>query len=94
MENLIEKLQDEAGLTKDQAIKAISIMKDYMDKEEIDIDWDKFFKGKSEDFIEKARDLFSTVSKQTQSYTDKIVDKIDNFADKAKKGAQDLFNEK
>lgn len=94
MEKLIEKLQQEAGLTHDQAIKAVSIVKDYMDKEEMDIDWDKFFKGKSEDFIEKARDLFSSVSKQTQSYTDKIVDKIDNFADKAKKGAQDLFNEK
>ncbi len=94
MENLIERLQEEAQLSRDQAIKSVSIMKDYIDKEGIDIDWDKFFKGKSEDFVEKARGLFSTVSKQTQSYTDKIVDRIDNFADKAKKGAQDLFNEK
>ena len=94
MENLIERLQEEAQLSRDQAIKSVSIMKDYIDKEGIDIDWDKFFKGRSEDFVEKARGLFSTVSKQTQSYTDKIVDRIDNFADKAKKGAQDLFNEK
>lgn len=94
MEKLIERLQEEAQLTQEQAIKAISVMKDYMDKEEIDIDWEKFFKGKSEDFIEKARNLFSTVSKQTHSYTDNIVDKIDDFADKVKKGAKDLFNEK
>ena len=94
MENLIERLQEEAQLSREQAIKSVSIMKDYIDKEGIDIDWDKFFKGRSEDFVEKARGLFSTVSKQTQSYTDKIVDRIDNFADKAKKGAQDLFNEK
>ena len=94
MENLIERLQEEAQLSRDQAIKSVSIMKDYIDKEGIDIDWDKFFKGKSEDFVEKARGFFSTVSKQSQSYTDKIVDRIDNFADKAKKGAQDLFNEK
>ncbi|MDR1707689.1 hypothetical protein [Dysgonomonas sp.] len=94
MENLIERLQEEAQLTQEQAIKAISVMKDYMDKEEMDIDWEKFFKGKSEDFIEKARSLFSTVSKQTHSYTDNIVDKIDDFADKVKKGAKDLFNEK
>jgi gas vesicle protein len=90
MEKLIEKLKEEAQLTQEQAIKAISIMKDYMDKEGMDIDWEKFFKGKSEDFIVKARSLFSTVSKQT----DNIVDKIDDFADKVKKGAQDLFNEK
>ncbi|MFV0538421.1 MAG: hypothetical protein ACK5M3_13800 [Dysgonomonas sp.] len=94
MEKLIERLQEEAQLTQEQAIKAISVMKDYMDKEEMDIDWEKFFKGKSEDFIEKARSLFSTVSKQTHSYTDNIVDKIDDFADKVKKGAKDLFNEK
>lgn len=94
MENLIKKLQDEVGLTQDEAIKTISIVKEYMDKEGLEIDWDKFFKGKSEDFIEKARDLFTNVSKQTQSYTDKIVDKIDDFADKARKGAHDLFNEK
>jgi hypothetical protein len=94
MEKLIEKLQEEAQLTQEQAIKAISIMKDYMDKEEMDIDWEKFFKGKSEDFIVKTRSLFSTVSKQTHSYTDNIVDKIDDFAGKVKKGAQDLFNEK
>ncbi len=94
MEKLIQRLQEEAQLTQEQAIKAISVVKDYMDKEEMDIDWEKFFKGKSEDFIEKARSLFSTVSKQTHSYTDNIVDKIDDFADKVKKGAKDLFNEK
>lgn len=94
MENLIKKLQEEVGLSQDEAIKTISIVKEYMDKEGMDIDWDKFFKGKTEDFIDKARELFSNVSKHTQSYTDKIVDKIDSFADKAKKGAQDLFNEK
>ncbi len=90
MEDLIKKLQDEAGLTQDQAIKSVSVVKDYMDKEGLDIDWEKFFKGKSEDFLEKARGLFSNVSKQTQSYTDKLVDKVDDFADKARKGAHDL----
>ncbi|MDH6309119.1 hypothetical protein M2451_001690 [Dysgonomonas sp. PFB1-18] len=90
MEDLIKKLQDEAGLTQDQAIKSVSVVKDYMDKEGLDIDWEKFFKGKSEDFLDKARGLFSNVSKQTQSYTDKLVDKVDDFADKARKGAHDL----
>lgn len=90
MEDLVKRLQTEVGLTEEEAIKSISVVKDYMDKEGLDIDWEKFFKGKSEDFIEKARVLFANVSKQTQSYTDKIVDKVDSFADKAKKSAQDL----
>ncbi|MDR2947953.1 MAG: hypothetical protein ACK5KL_08530 [Dysgonomonas sp.] len=94
MENLIKKLQDEAGLTTEQAVKAVSIVKDYMDKEGLDIDWDKFFKGKTEDFLSKARNLFSDVSKQTQSYTDKFVDKVDDIADKARKKASDFFDEK
>lgn len=90
MEELMKKLQDEVGLTPDQAMKTISIVKDYMDKEGLDIDWDKFFKGKTEDFVEKAKYLFSNVSKQTQGYTDKIVDTVDNLADKARKSAHDL----
>jgi len=94
MENLIKKLQVEVGLTEDEAIKTVSVVKDYMDKEGLEIDWDKFFKGKSEEFLSKAKVLFSDVSKQTQSYTDKFVDKVDEFADKARKKASDFFNEK
>lgn len=87
---LIKRLQTEVGLTEEEAIKSISIMKDQMDKEGLDIDWEKFFKGKTEDFLARAKVLFSNVSKQTQSYTDKLVDKVDGFADKARKSAHDL----
>ena len=94
MENLIKKLQDEVGLTYEQAVKAVAVVKDYMDKEGLDIDWDKFFKGKTEDFLTKAKDLFEDVSKHTQSYTEKFLDKVDEFADKARKKSSDFFNEK
>lgn len=90
IDKLIKRLQTEVGLTEEQAIKSISVMKDQMDKEGLEIDWEKFFKGKTEDFLEKAKELFSNVSKQTQSYTDKLVDKVDDFADKARKSAHDL----
>ncbi|MFT3994486.1 MAG: hypothetical protein QM660_09270 [Dysgonomonas sp.] len=90
MENLIKKLQEEAGLSEEQAIKSIAVIKDFMDKEGIDIDWDKFFKGKYEDFVDQVKNIYSNVSKQTQEYSDKIVDKFDDIATKAKKGAHDL----
>lgn len=93
MENLVRKLQEEIGLSQDDAIRAVSLVKDYLDKQGVDVDWDKLFKEKSEDFIDKAKGVFSNVAKHTQSYTDKIVDKIDSFADKARKGAKDMFDE-
>ena len=73
MENLIKRLQEEVGLTEDQAIKTLSVVKNYMDKEGLDIDWEKFFKGKAEDYLSKAKDLFDNLSKQTKEYTDKVV---------------------
>lgn len=93
MDDLVKKLEEEIGLSQDEALKAILIIKDYMDNKGVDIDWNTLFKGKSEDFIDKAKGIFSNVTKQTQDYTDKIVDKIDSLADKARKGAKDIFNE-
>ncbi|MFV0417668.1 MAG: hypothetical protein ACK5KT_02895 [Dysgonomonas sp.] len=90
MENLIKKLQEEAGLTQDQAVKAISVIKDYMDKEGLEIDWSKFFKGKADDFTERAKELFANISDQTHNYSEKIADKLDDFAEKARKSAHDL----
>jgi len=90
MENLVKRLQEEAGLTEDEAIKVISIVKDYMDKEGMEIDWEKFFKGKTEEFLERTKGLFQNVSKHTQGYTDKFVDKVDDLADRARKSAHDL----
>ncbi|WP_029904482.1 hypothetical protein [Prevotella sp. 10(H)] len=90
MENLVKRLQTEVGLTEDEAIKSISVVKDYMDKEGLEIDWEKFFKGKSQEFIVKAKEMFESISKHTHVYTDKFVDKVDNFTDKARKSAHDF----
>lgn len=90
MDNLIKRLQDEAGLTEEQSLKVVTIVKDFMDKEGLDIDWNKFFKGKYEDFVGKAKNIFSGTSKDGDSYTEKIADKVDELATKAKKGAHDI----
>lgn len=94
MENLIKRLQDEAGLTEDQALKTIDVFKDFMDKEDLKIDWPRFFKGKYEDLSDKAKALYdkfyNSMSTESQSYADKIVNKVDELASKAKKGAHDI----
>ncbi len=90
MENLIKKLQDEAGLTEEQALKVLSTLKDYMDKENLKIDWNKFFKGKYEDFSEKFKSLSDKVNESARPYTERISEKVDDVVSKAKKSAHDL----
>ena len=90
MDNLIKRLQDEADLTEDQAVKALVVVKDFMDKENLDIDWEKFFKGKYQDFSDKAKSLFDNVSDKTQEYTNKLSDKAEDLATQAKRTARDL----
>ena len=90
MENLVKKLQDEVGLTEEEAIKTLSIVKQFMDDEGLEIDWNKFFKGKYEDFADSVKRIYEKATTQSQVYTDKFADKVENLAAKAKKGAHDL----
>ena len=90
MEELVKRLQEEAGLTQEQAIDAVAVLKNYMDSEEVEVDWDKFFKQKLEDLKEKSTNLYNNASKQTQGLTDKVINKVDELADKARKGAHDI----
>lgn len=73
MEDLIKELQEKAGLTRDQAIRAIEVVKDYMKNSDAEIDWEKFFKEKLEDLREKVK-----------TTTSKVVDAVDDIADQAR----------
>ena len=79
MDNLIKRLQNEAGLTQEQAIKSLSIVKDFMDKEDIKIDWEKFAKGKYENFTDKAKEMYDNIS-----------DKAEDLATEAQRKMRDL----
>lgn len=90
MENIVKRLQDEAGLTEEQAIKALAVVKDFMDKEGLSIDWSKFFKNKYEDLTDNLKDLYKKLTGQSQGYTEKISDTVDNLTSKVRKGAHDI----
>lgn len=90
MDNLIKKLQDEAGLTEEQALKTLTVLKDYMDKEGLDIDWEKFFKGKYNDFVEKAKSFYENYTQHAEEYSNKLADKVEDIAIQAKRTARDL----
>jgi len=92
MDNLIKKLQDEVGLSEEEALKTLSVVKEYMDKEGLDIDWEKFFKGKYSDFKDKVKSLYDSYTQHAEDYSYKIADKVEDLATQAKRTARDLTN--
>lgn len=90
MENLLKRLQEEAGLTEEQSVNAMKVIKDFMDKEGIEIDWEKFFKEKYSDLRGQAKSLFDTFSKKAREYSDKIEDKVEDITIQAKRTARDV----
>ncbi len=94
MENLIKRLQEEAGLTEEQSFKALSVVKDFMDKENLDIDWEKFAKGKFEDMKGSVSSLFHKVSEKAGDWSDKISDTLKDLSDQAEQKIKDISKEK
>lgn len=90
MDNLLKKLQEEAGLSEEQSAKVMTIIKDFMDDEGFEIDWEKFFKGKYEDIKDQAKSFFDTLSSKAAEYSDKLEDKVEDLAIQAKRTARDL----
>lgn len=94
MENLVERLENEAGLTEAQALYAIAVVKNEMEKEGIDIDWKDFLKGKYQEVIEQTKELSDKFSDQADNLSDKITDTVtdvvDNFTNEAKEKAKEF----
>lgn len=93
MENLLKKLQEEAGLSEDQSVKALKVIKEYMDQEGIDIDWNKFFKGKYDNIKDQGQSFFKNFMNKAHEYSNKIGDKVEDIASQAKDKAQDLSDQ-
>lgn len=90
MDNLIKKLQEEVGLTEEQALKTLSVVKQHMDTEGVDIDWEKLFKGKYNEFVDTVKSFYDNYSQHAEEYSNKLADKVEDLAQQAKKTAQDL----
>lgn len=90
MENLLKRLQNEAGLTEEQATNALRVIVDFMDKEGIDIDWDKFLSGKYEKFREQSQSFFDSLAKKTREYTNTFSDKTEDIITDAKRKIRDI----
>lgn len=90
MEDILKKLQDEVDITERQAVKVIAVLKEEMEKGNLDIDWNKFMKGRYADLLEKAKNLFGETSGEVSKLAGNLSDKADTLADSAKEKLRDL----
>ena len=90
MENLLKRLQEEADLTEEQATNALRVVIDFMEKEGLDIDWDKFLSGKYGKFKEQSQSFFGDLSKKAKQYTNTFSDKTEDLITDAKRKIRDI----
>lgn len=90
MDELIKKLQNEAGISEQEAISSISIIKKYMDEHRPEINWERFFIEKHNCITEKTKELYAEMIRKTREYSDKIEEKAEDLTLKAKRKANNL----
>lgn len=93
MENLLTRLQKEADLTEDQAKKAVMVVMDFMDKEGMDVDWNKYLSGKFEKFKDQSQDFFESLAQKTKEYSNSIGDKAEDLLTEAKRKIRDISDD-
>lgn len=93
MENLIKRLQSEAGLTEEQAKKAVMVVMDFMEKEGMDIDWSEYLSGKYEKFKEQSQTFFDSVAKKSKEYSNTLADKAEDLVTEAKRKIRDITDD-
>ena len=82
METLIGKLESEAGLTQEQAIKAIQVFNEYLNENDLKIDWEEFIKAKSHKVSEATKNAFNQLF--DPSWSERASDNINTMTNKAK----------
>lgn len=73
MDSLIKKLENEVGLTEEQAIKSIQIIKNYIVEN-----------GSTSNHEKSIKDRYGDLKSVYKNMTDKLVDKIDNLTTQTK----------
>lgn len=91
MQELIQQLQDKAGLTAEQAAQSIDVIKEYVKGKLppfIAGTVDNWFAGMSEKAGEKKAGLMD----QAGDFLDNVKDKAEDWAEEAKEKVSDFFN--
>lgn len=97
MDSLVKRLENEVGLTSEQATKVIRCIRSYMKDNDIQPDWDEFLEAKAKKlsgsaqiFIDELLGKTKSVTDQLDEWADKAQDKLDDLSDEAQKKWDDV----
>lgn len=94
MQELIQNLKDRAGLTDDQAVKAIDTVKDFVKSKlpaAIAGNVDNWFSGLGGAAAPQPKK--EGLADQAEDFLDNVSDKVEDWAEKAKDKAEDIMKE-
>ncbi len=92
MESLVTKLENEVGLSHEQALKTIGCVRSYMIENDLELDWEEFIESKAKKMSESAKQAWYELSGKSQTWADKAQDTIEEWSDKAKQTIKDARN--
>ncbi|MCL1942506.1 MAG: hypothetical protein FWF54_03030 [Candidatus Azobacteroides sp.] len=82
MDTLVTKLRNEVGLTYEQAIHSITCVKEYLQENGPEPDWDAFLCHKAKTFSDSAKEKLDLLTRKAQDITEKMIETMDDWADK------------
>ncbi len=89
MENLLTRLQNEAGFTREQARMAVGIFRDYLVENNDDPDLLEALKIKSKQTINKVKTTYEDLADKTGDWADRMEDKAEDWADQMEEKVDD-----
>ncbi len=88
MKNFVKRLENEAGLTREQANIAVSIFRDYLVECENDPDLIEALRVKAKQVVNKAEGVAEKMNEKVTNAANKVGEAGDELVDKAKKKAK------
>ncbi len=92
MKNLIDKLQDQVGLTRDQARMAVGIFRDYLAECDNDPDLVEALKVKASHAAKTAKSKYGELTDQADEVIGKVQESVTEAAGKAGDKAEELLD--
>lgn len=93
MDNLVTRLENNAGLTEEQTIDALAVVKDFMDQQNLSIDWKTYLKGKYTKIVNRTKKIDHAPEIHVQEpvdFSDRVVREVDDISETVGKNVDDF----
>ncbi len=99
MDSLVTRLEQEVGLTHEQAVNAVKCIRKYLNENGLDPDWEEFLEAQAHKLSISAKTALDELTGKTQTWGAKLDDwadkahgKLEDLGDKAKQTIKDVRN--